>query len=211
LKEGLSVFHKVHRYLAEITPERPPVLREMEQYAKEHKFPIIGPLVGRMLYQMALAIKAKKVLELGSGYGYSAVWFAMAIGKNGKIICTDTDHNNRDRAIGYFGQTGIKTSIDFRVGDAIRVASRLPGPFDIILNDIDKKDYPRTIDLAAKRLRKGGLFITDNLIWSGRVAEKRPDATTRRIIEFTRLLYADRRFFTTVLPIRDGVGLAIRL
>ncbi len=205
------MFHKVHRYLAEITPERPPVLREMEQYAKEHKFPIIGPLVGRMLYQLALAIKAKKVLELGSGYGYSAVWFAMAIGKNGKIICTDTDRNNRDRAIGYFGKAGIKTSIDFRVGDAIRVASRLPGPFDIILNDIDKKDYPRTIDLAAKRLRKGGLFITDNLIWSGRVAEKKPDATTRRIIEFTRLLYEDKRFFTTVLPIRDGVGLALRL
>lgn len=205
------MYKKVHRYLAAITPERPIVLREMELYAKENGFPIIGPLVGRLLYQMALSIKAKRVLELGSGYGYSAVWFAMAMGNGGKIICTDTDRANRTMAIEYIARSGVKSHIDFRLGDAIKVASGLRGPFDIILNDIDKKDYPRTIELAAKRLRKGGLFITDNLIWSGRVADKKPDLTTRRIIEFTSMLYQDKRFFTTVLPIRDGVGLAIRL
>ncbi len=205
------MYKKVHRYLAAITPERPIVLCEMERYAKENGFPIIGPLVGRLLYQLALSIKAKRVLELGSGYGYSAVWFAMAMGKSGKIICTDTDRANRTMAIEYIARSGVKSHIDFRVGDAIKVASGLRGPFDIILNDIDKKDYPRTIELAAKRLRKGGLFITDNLIWSGRVADKKPDLTTRRIIEFTSMLYQDKRFFTTVLPIRDGVGLAIRL
>ncbi|MBK7140701.1 MAG: O-methyltransferase [bacterium] len=202
---------KVHRYLLEMTPERPEMLQEMERYAAKHKFPIIGPLVGRLLYQMALSIKAKRVLELGSGYGYSALWFAMAIGPKGEIVLTDGDKANKVRALEYIERSRLRTKFDFRVGNALNIARNLPGPYDIILNDIDKQDYPRTIDLAAARLRKGGLFITDNLIWSGRVADKEMDKTTRRIVEFTRLLYADKRFFTTVLPIRDGVGIAVRI
>jgi predicted O-methyltransferase YrrM len=183
----------------------------MERYAKKHHFPIIGPLVGRMLFQMASAIKAKRVLELGSGYGYSALWFAMAIGPKGEIVLTDGDKENKVRALDYIERSGLKTSFDFRVGDALKISQKLRGPYDIILNDIDKQDYPRTIDLAATRLRKGGLFITDNLIWSGRVADQKQDKTTKRIVEFTELLYQDKRFFTTVLPIRDGVGIALRI
>ncbi len=205
------MYKKVHRYLTTMTPERTPILQEMERYAKKHHFPIIGPLVGRVLFQMAIAIKAKRVLELGSGYGYSALWFAMAMGPKGEIILTDGDKENKVRALDYITRSGLKTSFDFRVGDALRISQKLRGPYDIILNDIDKQDYPRTIDLAATRLRKGGLFITDNLIWSGRVADQKQDKTTRRIVEFTELLYQDKRFFTTVLPIRDGVGIALRI
>lgn len=205
------MYQKVHKYLLNVTPQRTAVLAEMEQYAKQNKFPIIGPLVGRYLYQSALAIKAKNVLELGSGYGYSGIWFAMALGRKGHLVMTDHRHQNRDRALTFFQQGDIATDIEFRVGDALRIAAKLAGPFDVILNDIDKKDYPRTIELAASRLRKGGLFITDNVIWSGKVADKKPDETTQRIIEFTRLLYADKRFFTTVLPIRDGLAVALRL
>ncbi len=205
------MFKKVHRYLHDMTPARSPVLQEMERYARKHHFPIIGPLVGRLLYQLALSIKAKNILELGSGYGYSAIWFAMAIGPKGKILMTDGDKQNKERAFEYIATSGLRTSFDFRVGDALRIAKKMSGPYDIILNDIDKHDYPRTIDLAATRLRKGGLFITDNLIWSGRVADRDQDHTTKRIVEFTELLYADKRFFTTVLPIRDGVGVALRI
>jgi predicted O-methyltransferase YrrM len=205
------MYKKVHRYLTTMTPERTPILQEMERYAKKHHFPIIGPLVGRMLFQMASAIKAKRVLELGSGYGYSALWFAMAIGPKGEIVLTDGDKENKVRALDYIERSGLKTSFDFRVGDALKISQKLRGPYDIILNDIDKQDYPRTIDLAATRLRKGGLFITDNLIWSGRVADQKQDKTTKRIVEFTELLYQDKRFFTTVLPIRDGVGIALRI
>lgn len=205
------MYKKVHRYLLQVTPDRPPVFQEMEQFAKENKFPIIGPLVGRYLYQMALAVKARQVLELGSGYGYSALWFAMALGRNGHIVMTDHRHENRDCALAFFERAGVPVGHEFRVGDALRIAGRLSGPFDIILNDIDKKDYPRTIELAATRLRKGGLFITDNVIWSGKVADKQRDETTQRIIDFTRQLYNDKRFFTTVLPIRDGLAVAVRL
>jgi predicted O-methyltransferase YrrM len=202
---------KVSTYLHKATPERPPVLREMENYAREHKFPIIGPLVGRFLYQMALAIKARRILELGSGFGYSAYWFSLAAKSKGVITMIDGDKGNKRTAFDFFKRAGLQSQFDYHVGDALKTAAKLPGPFDIILNDIDKHEYPRTIDLAASRLKKGGLFITDNILWSGRVCDKKRDDTTEAIVEFTRALYQDSRFFTTVLPLRDGVSLSIRL
>lgn len=205
------MFQKIHRYLESATPSRPPVLREMEQYAKEHDFPIVGPLVGRYLYQMALVTKARRIMELGSGFGYSAFWFSLAMRGKGHIVMTDTDRANKKLAMDFFKRAGLESHIDFRLGDAVRQFKKQDGPFDIVFNDIDKKDYPATISLAAARLRKGGLFITDNIIWSGRVTEKSPDPTTSAIIEFTEELYRDSRFFTTVLPIRDGLAVAVRV
>ena len=202
---------RTHAYLHKVTPERPPVLREMEEYAAENGFPIVGPLVGRFLYQMAILTKARRILELGSGYGYSAFWFSMAVRSKGTIVMTDTRRANKRLAFSYFKRAGLQSQFDFKIGDALKLARKLHGPFDIIFNDIDKAEYPKTIDLVASRLKKGGLFITDNLIWSGRVLEKKRDRTTEAIVEFTRLLYQDSRFFTTVLPIRDGISLSIRL
>lgn len=204
------MFKKVHTYLHGVTPERPEVLKEMEAYADEHGFPIIGPLVGRVLYQLATAIKAKRVFEMGSGFGYSAYWFSMAMGRRGQIVMSDGDKENRQRAMDYLRRAGLQSTFDFRVGNALNIIKRQTGPFDIILNDIDKHDYPKTIDLAADRLRKGGLFITDNVIWKGQVADKKRDKTTDAIVEFNERLYADDRFFTTILPLRDGVAVATR-
>ena len=205
------MFKKIHTYLRKVTPERPPVLAEMESYAGKNGFPIIGPLVGRFLYQMATLTKARNILELGSGYGYSAYWFSLAMGKRGKIVMTDGDKRNKIMAMDYLGRAELKSEFDFRVGNAINIARRLKGPFDIILNDIDKEGYPDTIESAARLLREGGLFITDNVIWSGKVCDRNQDRTTRKIVEFTDKLYRDSRFFTTILPIRDGISVATRI
>ena len=202
---------KIDNYLKNVLPERPPVLREMEAYARENNFPIVGPQVGRVLYQIALGTRARKILELGSGFGYSAYWFSLAARSKGVITMIDGDKANKRRAFDYFKRAGLQSQFDFRVGNALRVAAKLPGPFDLVFNDIDKHEYPRTIDLAASRLKKGGFFITDNLLWSGRVCDKKRNDTTEAIVEFTRNLYQDSRFFTTLLPIRDGVSLALRL
>ncbi len=207
----MGKFEDVHEYLAKITPVRTPILREMEEYAKEHDFPIIGPLVGRLLYQLALMCKATKILELGSGYGYSAFWFSIAAGAKAHITMTDTDKSNKKMAMAFFKRAGLRSKFEFIVGDSLRTTRKLSGPYDLILNDIDKQDYPKTIDLAASRLKKGGLFITDNLIWDGKVCARNPDAATKGILEFTDKLYKDSRFFTTVVPIRDGVAIAIKL
>jgi predicted O-methyltransferase YrrM len=205
------MFYKVHNYLHRVTPERPPVLREMEQFAEENNFPIVGPLVGRLLYQMALLTNARRILELGSGYGYSAFWFSLAARGKGKITMIDGSRDNRRRAFDYFKRAGLQSQFEFKVGDALKVVKRIDGPFDIVFNDINKEDYPKTIDLVATRLKKGGVFITDNLIWSGKVCDKKRDKTTNAVVDFTRQLYQDSRFFTTVVPIRDGVSLAVRL
>lgn len=205
------MFDKIHRYLHQVTPERHPVMREMEQLAEEKKFPIIGPLVGRFLYQMALVTKARRVLELGSGYGYSAFWFSLAMKGKGHITMTDGDKNNKRVAMDFFKRAGLQSQFDYRVGDARKIIGKLEGPFDIILNDIDKQGYPETIDLVAPKLRKGGLFITDNVIWSGRVCDRKKDETTQAIVEFTKQLYHDSRFFTTIMPVRDGISVAMRM
>ena len=206
-----NLFARIHEYLEDLSPQRPAVLREMEQYAEEEDFPIVGPLVGRFLYQMAVMTKARTVMELGSGFGYSAYWFSLAMGSRGKIVMTDSDRKNKKRAMDFFKHAGLDTTFDFRVGDALRVLRKQEGPFDIVLNDIDKKDYPGTIDLVAPKIRKGGLFITDNVIWKGKVVDKKADETTSAVMEFNRRLYRDPRFFTTILPIRDGIALALRV
>jgi len=205
------VSSKIETYLNSVTPERPPVLREMEVYAREHDFPIVGPQVGRVLYQMTLVTKARKILELGSGFGYSAFWFSMAAKSKGDIFMIDGGKGHKRQAFDYFKRAGLQSQFDFRIGDALKIAGKLAVPFDIIFNDIDKYEYPRTIDLAAALLKKGGLFITDNILWSGKVCEKKQDTSTEAIVEFTRNLYRDSRFFTTALPIRDGISLSLRL
>lgn len=205
------MFQKVHSYLENITPERPVILREMELYALDNNFPIVGPLVGRFLYQITLVSKARKILELGSGFGYSAFWFSLATKSKGFITMTDTDTKNKRMAFNYFKRAGLLSQFIFKVGDAVKIVKKSDGLYDIILNDIDKIQYPQTIELAASRLKKGGLFITDNIIWSGKVCDKNQDKNTKAIVDFTKILYKDSRFFTTVIPVRDGLSISVRL
>jgi caffeoyl-CoA O-methyltransferase len=201
----------IDSYLYKVTPQSEEILKEMEDFAAANGFPIIGPLVGRFLCQMAMAIKAKKILELGSGFGYSAYWFSLGMGVRGKIVMTDGDSANRDRALKYFIRGGLRPSIKFLVGDALGSVAQLRGGFDIVLNDIDKAGYPETIEVAHRLLRPGGLFITDNLLWSGKVMDSRvKDRDTMGIRKFTKMLFSDDRFLTSLLPIRDGISVAVR-
>jgi len=201
----------VDDYLYSMLPQRDEVLAEMEDYASKHNVPIVGPAVARVLQQLALMIDAKTVFELGSAIGYSTIWWARAIGEMGRVIYTDGDPKNAERARGYFGRAGVSNRITLHTGDALEVLSEQKQQFDIIFNDVDKEDYPRVLRLVAPRLRKGGLFITDNVLWSGRVAEKNPkEAQTKAIMEFNRLLYNSGDFFTTILPIRDGLAVALK-
>ena len=201
----------VDDYLYSMLPQRDEVLAEMEEYAGKHNIPIVGPAVARVLHQLALTINAKSVFELGSAIGYSTIWWARAVGEKGRVIYTDGDPKNAERARRYFDRAGVSNAITLHTGDALEVLSEQKQQFDIIFNDVDKEDYPRVLRLVSPRLRKGGLFITDNVLWSGRVAQKNPkDATTKAILEFNRLLYNSGDFFTTILPIRDGLAVALK-
>ena len=198
-------------YLYSMLPKREEVLAEMEDYASSHKIPIVGPAVARVLQQLAMTINARTVFELGSAIGYSTIWWAQAVGDKGRVIYTDGDSKNAERARGYFKRAGVADRISLHTGDALEFLSEQKQEFDIIFNDVDKEDYPRVLRLVAPRLRKGGLFITDNVLWSGRVAEKNPtDASTKAILEFNRKLYDAKEFYTTLLPIRDGLAVALK-
>ena len=201
----------VDDYLYSMLPQRSAVLAEMEDYASQNNIPIVGPAVARVLQQLALIIDAKTIFELGSAIGYSTVWWAQAVGEKGRVIYTDGDPKQAERARRYFDQAGVSGRITLHTGDALEVLSEQKQQFDIIFNDVDKEDYPRVLRLAPSRLRTGGLFITDNVLWSGRVAEKNPkEATTKAILEFNRLLYNSADFYTTILPIRDGLAVALK-
>jgi caffeoyl-CoA O-methyltransferase len=207
----LTTAGPVDDYLYSMLPQRDEVLVEMEEYAAKHDVPIVGPAVARVLQQFALTINAKTVFELGSAIGYSTIWWAQAVGDKGRVIYTDGDSKNAERARGYFERAGVSNRITLHTGDALEFLSEQKEQFDVIFNDVDKEDYPRVLRLVAPRLRKGGLFITDNVLWSGRVAEKNPkEASTRAILEFNRLLYSSQDFFTTILPIRDGLAVALK-
>ena len=224
--ERLDVLHpSINEYLLEVIPERDEVLTEMEAYAQENRFPIVGPLVGRVLHQLVLLTNPIRIFEMGSGFGYSAYWMAKALRQQeAGIICTDGSQENADRAAGYLARGGIANRIDYRVGNALEIIDETEGEFDIIYNDIDKDGYPEAFRKAIPRLRSGGLFITDNMLWLGRVVTYDTDAdaqgldeeeqwvhnTTAGVKELTRLLYNSPDVFTTIIPLRDGVSVAIK-
>jgi predicted O-methyltransferase YrrM len=201
----------IEEYLKNLIPVEDDVLKEMEKLGDERGFPIIGPIVGRLLYQIAIMIGAKRVFEMGSGFGYSAYWFAKAVGDGGEVVFTEISQRNAQLARDFFRSGGIDRIVQIHVGDALGVLEETDGEFDIIFNDIDKEYYPLVVDRAYKRLRRGGLFITDNVLWFGRVLTDDLSPSTKGVKEFTRLLFSEKGFFTTIIPIRDGVSLSVKL
>lgn len=212
---------RVENYLYAMLPPRDPVLQEMERQAKERDIPIVGPAVGRLFYQYARLINARTVFEMGSAIGYSTIWWARAVGEGGKVHYTDGSRKNADEARRYFAQAGVADRIEVHVGDALELLSERKEQFDILFSDIDKQDYPRVFHMAPGHVRKGGLFLTDNTLWSGKVSyaagnpglagEVEAEATTKGVVELNRLLYESQDWFTTIIPLRDGVSVALRL
>jgi len=199
-----------------LIPAPDPVRAGMERLAAERGFPIIGPLVGNLCYTLARTIGARRVFEMGSGFGYSTLWFARAVGPGGTVVHTEGSAENSRQAREFLGQAGLADRVRFEVGDAREIIDREIErgdlmPVDILFNDIDKEQYPGVLPRARRALREGGLMICDNMIWSGRVTEpETADETTRGILELSRLLGEADDFQTTLIPIRDGVTVSLR-
>jgi caffeoyl-CoA O-methyltransferase len=207
----------VEEYLTGLagTEHEHPVLVEMEERARQHGFPIIGRATGRYVEMAARSVGARRVMELGSGYGYSAYWFARAVGPTGQVVCTDGDPDNGKLAEGYLRSAGLWDRVRYRVGDALEGFAAQDGDFDVVYCDVDKDGYPDCWRAARDRIRLGGLWLCDNVIWSGRVASgsERDDApgATAAIREHNRMVAADDRFVGSIIPIRDGVMAALRI
>lgn len=203
---------KVEKYMNDLLNNRPVIFKELEEYAKEIDFPIIEPQVGRLINQYAHILKAKRILELGSGFGYSAIWFSEGLDEQTEIICTDFDKSKKKLAINNFEKAKTKTKIDFKLGDALEMLDTLEGEFDIIFNDVEKEDYPKVFKKSVPKLRKGGVLITDNTLWYGKVTNKRKkDYQTEGAREYNKLAFSDKRVISMIIPLRDGITISLKI
>jgi caffeoyl-CoA O-methyltransferase len=203
---------RVEAYLRQLYDDGDPVRREMEALAEQRRFPIVGPLVGRHLALLAQAVGARRVFELGSGYGYSALFFARAVGEGGEVHCTELSADNVALAEGFLRRAGVWDRVTYHREEATAALRRVGGTWDVVYNDIAPRGSQPTVERADAHLRPGGLFITDNVLWHGRVLEGEDDGTadTAGVKDFTRRLLEHPGFLTAIDPTRDGVAVALK-
>jgi caffeoyl-CoA O-methyltransferase len=209
---SLSYSH-VQEYLIKLVPPREPEMQAMEKYARRTGFPIIGPAAGYLCYQLARAVGARSVFEMGSGYGYSTAWFAKAVSENGGGVVHHVvwDEKLSQKARGHLSRLGYDALVEYHVAEAIETLSHAPGDFDLIFNDIEKQDYPASIPVIKSKLRRGGILIIDNILWSGRIFDKKDRSrATEGVRSFTRLITHDPEWVVTLSPVRDGMIIAYR-
>jgi caffeoyl-CoA O-methyltransferase len=201
-------------YIDSLVPSRPSELQSLETEADWTNFPIIGPASGYLCYQVARMISAKRVFELGSGFGYSTAWFARAITENGggEVHHVVWDGELSRQARTHLSALGYDDIIHYHVGEAVQTLRETSGPFDLIFNDIDKEAYPDSLPVIAEKLRPGGVLIVDNMLWGGRIFDgKDQTPSTKGIRELTGLLTRNPEWVTSLVPVRDGVMLAYKV
>jgi predicted O-methyltransferase YrrM len=212
MDEGAVITNpEIENYIRSLYPRAHEVFYEMEKRAEGSDVKIVGPIVGRFLSQICLLQKPRSVFEMGSGFGYSALWFSLFLSDEDQVICTDWLEENGEAARDYFTRAGQIHKLRFVCGDALDILANSDRKFDMIFNDIDKENYPQVIELAREKLNPGGMLITDNVLWGGRVLEGAGSESTEGVLEFNRLLFSDPEFFSTVVPLRDGVALSVRI
>ncbi len=201
---------EIERYMLGLLPPRDAVLQEMEDSAARRKIPIIGPAVGRVLAQLVMISGAKRIFELGSAIGYSTIWLARAGGAGAEVHYSDGSAENAREAPRTFEPPGVAYIIQMPLGGALTGLAQTTGEFDFIFNDVDKEGYPAVLEAVRSRLRPGGLFVTDNTLWHERVLDP-AEASDYAVVAFNQKLYESIHFFTTLLPIRDGVTVSLKL
>jgi caffeoyl-CoA O-methyltransferase len=209
---------RIEDYLRDLLGGEHEVAEAMEKEAEDRDFPVVGRTVGVTLEVLTRAIGARRVLEMGSGYGYSAYWFARAVGEAGEVHMTEGDEGNARKAMDYLDRAGLADRVRSHVGNALDIIDELEGEFDVIFCDIDKGDYPDAWKKAGDRIRIGGLYLCDNVLWSGFVAlpddqieDERRHRWTPAVREHNRLIADDGRYCSTIVPTRDGVMVALRV
>ena len=202
---------RVAAHLDALVPKRPKRMRTMEEDATRSDFPIIGPAAGHFCYLIARMIGARSVFELGSGFGYSTAWFARAVQENGggTVHHVVWDQALSDQARGHLDALDYRDVVQYHVGEAVETLRGVRGFVDLVFNDIDKEGYPASLDVIEQKLRPGGVLITDNLLWHGRIFDEADESpATAGVRELTRRVMNSDRWDASIVPIRDGLLLA---
>lgn len=172
-----------------------------------------GSFQGRVLSLLSHLIQPNYILEVGTYTGYSALCLAEGLQSGGMLHTIDCNEELVDFQKSYFDQSKYKNQITQHLGNAKEIIPTLTSSFDLVFLDADKENYPVYLDLVAPKMNSGGLLISDNVLWSGKVTEtpKKEDVATQELIRFNNLLKEDKRFQTVILPIRDGLTLSRKL
>ena len=201
----------IEEYLQRLLGSPDPVEADMRRYAEElGGFPMVSPLTGQLLMQHALLVEAQRIFELGSGFGYSAFWFARALPPGGSVTLTDADPDHLERARAYLGRAGLLDRCRFEPGDALEALARAEGRLDVVFIDVDKRHYPRALALALPKVRPGGLVLAQGVLWGGSVARGENDEESSALREFLRVAHGSEGLFTTLLPVGDGLSVTLK-
>ena len=193
-------------FIRNLIPPRDELLLELERQAQEEDIPIVGPVVGELLYILARAINSQAILELGTATGYSAIYLARGLSvPHGKLTTIERDQSMATRASESIARAGLADRVEVRVGEVIRALEKLKGPYDLIFMDIDKEDYAGALPGCRRLLRLGGLLVVDNTAFQGAK-------------EFNQIIFNDNKWRSVLLysflpqhkPEQDGLTLAVR-
>lgn len=170
-----------------------------------------GRLQGKLLAMISQMIRPRRVLEIGTYTGYSALCMAEGLAADGKLITLDINEELEDRLRDTFSKSPYGDKIELRIGNALSIIPTLDEKFDLVFIDADKENYARYFDLVLPAVNPGGIILADNVLWSGKVVQDKVDKDTRAIMEFNRKIQEDRRVENVLLPIRDGIMMIRKL
>ena len=202
------VHPEVKQFIVDLSPETDPLIAQMEAWSATNKFPLVGRASGHACEWLTRSVGGRRVFEFGSGFGYSAYFFARAVGEGGQVIGSELDAHELVEHRRMFAGHPLAPRIDLRQGDAFAVFAATEGLFDVVFVDIHKEGYAPALEVAVPRLRPGGLLIADNVLWGGKVARPADDERTAALQAFDRLAFADPRLDCVILPVGDGLLVA---
>ena len=212
---GQIVPDAIERYLAGLNRAGDSVLDQIAQSNATRGLPLVDAEVGALLRVLATSVKAARILEIGTAIGYSGIWLAKALPPGGMLVTMEFDPDQAREARDNFARAGLADRVSVVVGDASLKIAKVAGPFDLIFQDGAKPLYTPLLDRLVSLLRRGGLLITDNVLWDGEVVpgfrEPRKDPEqTRAIVEYNQRLAAHPRLLTSIVPLRDGVAISVK-
>jgi predicted O-methyltransferase YrrM len=214
---GQIVPDAVEQYLASLNRQSDAVLVDIARAGERDDLPLVDPEVGALLRVLVLATRATRVLEIGTAIGYSGVWMAAALPKDGMFITMEVDESRARIARENFSRAGVGDRVNVIVGDAQRMLHKIAGPFDLIFQDGDKKQYGPMLDTLVGLLRPGGLLVTDNVLWNGEIVpgfdvkkRHRDSADGTAISKYNEAINNHASLVTSIIPLRDGVAISAK-
>ena len=220
----MTVPDAVETFAETIGPPADDVIREMDARAAETGFPTVGPAVGGWLQQLAGLVGAERVFEFGSGFGYSAYWFARALPADGEIVLTEIDEDELTDAREYLARGGFDTTARFELGDAIGIVESYDGPFDVVLVDNEKDRYVEALEAVREKLPVGGVVVADNmtagpfefeeirrLVVDGETGGNADDERVCGVADYLEHVVDDDALETTLLPLGEGLAVSRRV